>query len=308
MARWAGVAVVFFGCAHASGIPADATFGTREGGPNAPEREVVPFPTSVALPAHSEGGTAQLAVVDALPWPYRLERAAVWVDGVLLQDGRPRTIEALALGPGDHTVRAEALASYRTTPIGSEPCEVKIAAVEGFRVGERRARITVEIGARGVMDDFAARPSVRIVASGARHVDHHAVPHDTHDAALPDTPAASLAALQARIERARAGGDATAVICYQDKLDEMRRLMGLRERRLELLALPAGAERDPNDTVFHGLVLVAIDQRIARTYGASNACAGDSAESVTDAAQALHGQCAAAGDLIEPAVTAAADR
>jgi hypothetical protein len=285
MGRWSALALVFLGCTHA------------------PEREVAPLPTSASGPA-----SARLAVVDALPWPYRLERAAVWVDGVLLQDGGPRVIEALALAPGDHTVRAEALASYRATPVGSEPCQVKLVAVEGLRVGTRPARITVEIGARGVTEDFAARPALRIAASGAQHVPHHALPHDPHDTSAPDTPAATLAALRARIERARTASDAAAVSCYEDKLDEMRRLMTLRERRIELLGQPT-TPRDPSDTVFHGLVLVAIDQRIARTYGASNACASAAGESVAEAARAPSGQCAAAlGELIEPSPTAAVDR
>jgi hypothetical protein len=207
-----------------------------------------------------------------------LERIDVWVDGVMIYRGTaPSADEPIArldLSPGDHTVRAEALASFRSTPFGDESCPVKLTLLEGLRVGET-ADIELRVRARGIARGFSERLGLSLRSDGAVRVAHRAVPHQRHDVALPDSPVASLEALHARLERAREASDVAQVICYESKVEEVQTLMRMRERRRELIG------RDPDNARYHREMIAVIDGAIAKTYGASNPCAGDSGGYVT---------------------------
>ncbi len=279
---WTLLAIGWLGCARAPEVRTSAVDGARES-------------QDVASLATSPRSTLRLR--DRLPWPYRLDGVAVWVDDVLLyRGGAPSDGElaALELAPGDHSVRAEATASYRTTPFGDESCPVRITALQGLRVGARPADIRLALFVRGVARDFSERLAFAVEADGASRVAHHALPHQRHDAVMPDSAAASLEALQARLERAREEGDVVQVLCYEDKVSKVGWLLSLRDHRRDLLA------SSRRDLSFDRYMIAQLDEAVARVYAESNACTGAPNGFATEVLQAPGVEQACASAFFEP--------
>lgn len=275
--------------------------------PSASSSSRIPAPIPERGP---EGwGTTTIALEDNLDWPYRLQLLALTVDGVLVyQQGDAGGLHVdpagilgvVELEPGDHTIAVRAVTGYAATPLSSPAdCQIELRTAQGIRVGWKPAAVELDLYLGDASRDFPERVVLDLRVRGADEVEHQAVPHRPHDPRQPDSPDAILAGVEARIESARTARDVVAVLCYEDKHQQVRALMTMRGDRMARLETAGNDEQAAHQR----LVVGVIDAKLSQLWVETNQCVSSDVYVVEPLhASVIEGdqsRCTASGPLLD---------
>jgi hypothetical protein len=234
-------------------------------------------PSTVAAP--ERWGTTTIHLRNRLAWPYELASVLVAVDGVPVYsrsaDGerldRDLEVGTLELSPGDHTVQATVVASYRSAPLGGQRgCKVRLQAAESLHVSWQAVDVALDLHLGGVTRGFAERAKLVMTVQGATRLTSGAVQHRRYDVTVPpQSPDRILAGVEARIERAREQGDVIQLLCYSSKLAELRTLSALLDRRRHDASQ---GERDPIRAVHDQGLIDLLGRKMAQVWATTSEC------------------------------------
>lgn len=201
------------------------------------------------------GGPASASILlqNHLPWPYKLEQAAVALDGEL-QYAKTGEIPSQTwvavydkLPTGEHTIQVRATALYGSGTIGDQ-CSILLRATHTFKLGAAPARVILDVHTDGITQDFVKRVRLDIRATGVEPLGDVASAGDSFQQRIRSKQqseqanavsacqgvqgvAAAICIARARVDMARRDKDVVKLTCYNDKLVQMNVLRDVVERR-----------------------------------------------------------------------------
>ena len=231
----------------------------------------------------------QLVLENHVAWPYRVERAAIVIDGRLVSTTREapdlgaQSIGEIALTRGRHTLTLIVDAQYPDAIVGGE-CAMRARKVLPLELDAAPAKLVVDLYSRDRTAPFHDGLGVAVAAHGTVRPP----PPPTQLAPPPPSPECeradgvaegALCKIEARMASAVDAGDPAWTSCLADKRAQLRALVEMRDKRQAL----ANDAPEPLLRDHHQAVLGIVQSRIFRAAREIDRCS----EAAVELARAL---------------------